>query len=270
MTIPPILAAGLAGILLAWPVQHVAAASATAVSGVDMNHCLRIASKEARADEARCPGFIVSALAEARTTCRDVGGKIMAYPQTALWAIDVNADGQPEYLFDYTQNVGCDGAASVFSCGSLGCGLTLFARSGGQWKIIGNLPDLPAAIETVPAARGGFADLRVGCGEANCAEIKHYRWSGRDYALTGYEVRGHAVDIPAERGQLWTLTRDVAVLAEPKRGAKVLRRYKVRTEVTEMVILGKARAAPYLYVSPCNACESGFVEQTLLRRGNLR
>lgn len=270
MAILHLLAAGLAGILLAWPVQHAAAASATAVSGVDMNHCLRIASKQARPDEARCPGFIVSALAEARTTCRDVGGKLVVAPQTALWAIDVNADGQSEYLFDYTQNVGCEGAASVFSCGSLGCGLSLFARSGGQWKIIGNLPDLLAAIETVPAARGGFADLRVGCGEAGCAEYQQHRWNGSGYELAGYEVRGHAVDIPAERGQLWMLTRDVEVLAEPKRGAKVLRRYKARTEVTEMVILGKARAAPYLYVSPCNACESGFVEQTLLRRGNLR
>jgi hypothetical protein len=270
MAILHLLAAGLAGILLAWPAQHAAAASAAAVSGVDMNHCLRIANKQARPDEARCPGFIVSALAEARTTCRDAGGKLVVAPQTVLWAIDVNADGQSEYLVDYTQNVGCEGAASVFSCGSLGCGLSLFARSGGQWKIIGNLPDWPAAIETVPDASGGFADLRVGCGEANCAEIQHYRWSGRDYALAGYEVRGHAVDIPASAGQLWTLTRDVAVLAEPKRGAKVLRRYKARTEVTEMVILGKARAAPYLYVSPCNACESGFVEQTLLRRSNLR
>jgi len=58
------------------------------------------------------------------------------------------------------------------------------------------------------------------------------------------------------------------VLAEPRRGAKIVGRYK-RTE-TMPVILGKARGAPYYYVSPCHACESGFVEQALLRRGNAR
>lgn len=254
-------------ILLAWPARPVTAA--TAISNVDMSQCLRIASKQARPDEARCPGFIVSALAEARTTCREVGGKLVAASPATLSSLDVNADGQPEYLFDFSQNVGCDGAASVFSCGSLGCGLTLYGRRGGQWQALGNLPDRPAAIEAVAGSgRGGYADLRVGCGEPDCAEIRHYRWNGRAYDLAGLEVRGHAVDIPAAGGQIWTLTRDVAVLAEPRRGAKIVGHYK-RTQ-TMPVILGKARGAPYYYVSPCRACESGFVEQARLRRGNAR
>jgi hypothetical protein len=263
MTIPRILTA--CGILLAWPAHNADAVSTAAVSGVDINHCLRIANNQAKPDEAHCPGFIVTTLIDARNTCREVGGKIRTYPPTKLWSIDVNADGQPEYLFDYSQNVGCDDAESVFSCGSLGCGLSLFAWRDDQWRIIGNLPDDPTAIEAVPASgQGGYADLRAVC--VGCTEIQRYRWSGHDYALAGLEVRGHAVDIPSVRGQLWMLTSDVAVLAEPKHDAKILGRYKARTNV---VILGKARTAPYFYISPCNACKPGFVEQTLLRRGDL-
>jgi hypothetical protein len=267
MNLLRILVPACCGVLLALPVRHVAAEPVAAASDVDMNLCLRMAARQVRPDEKRCPGFIVSALADAGTMCREVGGRLRAFPQSALWAIDVNADGKPEYLFDTTQNVDCEGAPSVLGCGSSDCGLPLYTRKGNQWQVIGNLPNLPAAIEVVPGSgRDGFADLRTGCGEADCAEYQQHRWNGSAYDLAGYEVRGHAVDIPAERGQLWTLARDVAVLAEPRRGAKVLRRYKARTEVTEMVILGKARAAPFLYVSPCNACESGFVEPAALRR----
>jgi hypothetical protein len=203
MTIPRILTA--CGILLAWPAHNADAVSTAAVSGVDINHCLRIANNQAKPDEAHCPGFIVTTLIDARNTCREVGGKIRTYPPTKLWSIDVNADGQPEYLFDYSQNVGCDDAESVFSCGSLGCGLSLFAWRDDQWRIIGNLPDDPTAIEAVPASgQGGYADLRAVC--VGCTEIQRYRWSGHDYALAGLEVRGHAVDIPSVRGQLWMLT----------------------------------------------------------------
>jgi hypothetical protein len=266
MTIPRIFSAGLSSILLVWPAHNANAESTAAVSGVDISYCLRIVSNQAKPDEAHCPSFIVTTLIDARNTCREVGGKIRAYPPTKLWSIDVNADGQPEYLFDYSQNVGCDDAESVFSCGSLGCGLSLFAWKDGQWRIIGNLPNEPSAIEVIPASgHDGYTDLRAAC--AGCVEIKHYRWSGHTYALAGFEVRGHAVDIPAVRGQLWMLTSDVAVLAEPKHDAKALDHYKARTEV---VILGKARKASYFYVSPCNACEPGFVEQALLRRSNLR
>ena len=246
-----------------WSVPQAAAESARAVSNVDMSQCLRIASKQARPDEARCPGFIVSALIEARKTCREVGGKLVAMPQTTLSAIDVNTDSQPEYLFDYTQNVSCDGAASAFDCGSTGCGLSLYGRLGNQWQIIGNLPERSAAISTLPTARGQYADLRVACEGAGCAEIQRYEWNGKSYDLAGFEVRGHAVDIPLSRGQIWKFTRAVTVLADPKRGAKTLGQYKTDSFP---VILGKARGAPYYYVSPCNACESGFVEQSAMRR----
>ena len=81
-------------IVLAGPVQQ--ATAATAVNNLDMRQWLRIANKQARPDEARCSGFIVSALTEARTPCSEVGGKLVAAPQTTLSSLDVNADGQPE------------------------------------------------------------------------------------------------------------------------------------------------------------------------------
>lgn len=267
MTKPPLLAAVLACVALAMPVRLVASGPAVAVSHVDMNRCLRIAAGQASADERRCPGFIVSALADAGKMCREVGGRIKAMPQATLWAIDVDADDKAEYLFDTTQNVECVGAPSILSCGSQICGLTLYAQRSGTWRAIGGFALMePSGIALAPGSQG-YADLRVACGEAHCTEIQHYRWTGSAYALSGLEVRGHAVDIPAARGQLWTLTRAAAVLAEPRRGAEALARYPANTEV---VVLGQARAARYLYVSPCNACAPGFVEAGWLRRAYRR
>lgn len=35
---------------------------------------------------------------------------------------------------------------------------------------------------------------------------------------------------------------------------------------TEVVVIGDARGAPYKYVSPCNACRSGFMDPAALRK----
>lgn len=265
MTPRRLLAAGAAVFLLAAPAVAVHAAPPVAVTHVDMNHCLRIAARQARMNEARCPGFIVGALADARALCGDARGRLKAYPQTTLWSLDVNADGVPEYLFDVTQNAGCEGAPSALSCGSQICGLGLYAQRNGAWRHIGRFAiEEPSVLELDPASRRhGHAGLRVGCADAECPEVQLYRWNGERYDLAVLEVRGHALDIPASSGQLWTLTRETALLAEPRHGARTLDRYRAGTEV---VILGKARAAPYLYVSPCNACAPGFVGAGLLRR----
>jgi hypothetical protein len=34
------------------------------------------------------------------------------------------------------------------------------------------------------------------------------------------------------------------------------------------VVIGNARVAPYKYVSPCNACASGFIDPGVLRKTN--
>jgi hypothetical protein len=55
----------------------------------------------------------------------------------------------------------------------------------------------------------------------------------------------------------------VDVLAEPKSGAASVGHYDAGTEVA---IVGTA--GDWYYVSPCNACESGFVLKSSLRAPN--
>lgn len=55
------------------------------------------------------------------------------------------------------------------------------------------------------------------------------------------------------------MTGPVAVLAEPRRDSKTLHTYGAGAI---MAVLGKATGTHYLYVSPCNACTSGYVPDT--------
>jgi hypothetical protein len=60
-------------------------------------------------------------------------------------------------------------------------------------------------------------------------------------------------------GQLFTTTDKLRVLSAPKAGSKVLQEYD---KGAIMAVLGEATGTGYLYVSPCNACENGFVSKT--------
>jgi hypothetical protein len=60
-------------------------------------------------------------------------------------------------------------------------------------------------------------------------------------------------------GQLFTTTDKLQVLSAPKAGSKVLQEYD---KGAIMAVLGEATGTGYLYVSPCNACEKGFVLKT--------
>ena len=59
-------------------------------------------------------------------------------------------------------------------------------------------------------------------------------------------------------GQLATTTDKLQVLSAPKAGSKVLREYD---KGAMMAVIGEATGTDYLYVSPCNACENGFVSK---------
>ena len=59
-------------------------------------------------------------------------------------------------------------------------------------------------------------------------------------------------------GKLYTMTGKIQVLSDPKPGSNVLQEYD---KGAMMAVIGKAKGTDYLYVSPCNACESGFVIQ---------
>lgn len=211
-----------------------------------------------------CPGFVTAALQEMIATCTSVGGRLQPIERAPLQSLDVNGDGRLEFLFDATQSYYCDGAASVFSCGSLGCPVALVAADGSQWRAIGALSARAATATEVlaPAPGQTYGTLRGGCaGVTPCDTWTYYDWTGTGYEATMIEARGHRVDIAP--GGLWTLVEETAVLAEPVPGAAILERYAAGTSV---VRIGDARDAPYVYVSPCNACDSGFVAPAALRK----
>lgn len=236
-------------------------------SGVDLAECLRIAQSGVATSDDRCPGFISSGLGEAMTTCSEVGGRLVPGQSARLWSLDVNGDGTPELAYEMGENFACDGAPSVFSCGSLGCPYGLYQRQDSGWVAIGTLSagDVPGLEVLAPDAGSGYGVLRGGCvGQAGCAELTYYRWTGQGYQAAEIEARGYRVDfVDASLAGLWSITRDVPVLKTPQASAEVLDRYPVGTDV---VLIGTARGAPYYYVSPCNACESGFIERDAITK----
>lgn len=233
--------------------------------GIDIAHCLASVRDGVPVDEARCPGFLVEPLRVALQTCAEVDGTLAPASASDVWALDVNADGKPELTFEYEGNVWCEGAPSIFSCGSLGCPLSLYQRTAEGWRAIAAIyADSPESIEVLDTPAGArYRDLRVGCiGAEPCSEYWYYEWAGELYDRTYLEVRGFRVDFAGSPHGLYGLAGETAVLATPEPGARVLERYGPDTEVA---IVGTAVGAPYYYVSPCNACESGFVATSAVR-----
>jgi len=177
-----------------------------------------------------------------------------------IWTLDLNGDHKKEYGLEYEGNVSCDGAPSVFSCGSLGCPVTLYENFQGGWRAIGQVSSGGIhAIELLTSrAPGGYRDLRVGCGTGDtCAEFAYLHWTGATYEAQWLEVRGFKVTFSDAASGLYALAGETAVLATPSPDATVLAHYGPDTEVA---LIGAAGA--YYYVSPCNACESGFVPES--------
>lgn len=235
---------------------------ASHVTDIDLASCLRQARGETTGSA--CPGYLLTVLQDMIEECASVGGRLQAMEKSDAWSLDADSDGQAEILMDATQNFGCVGAASYFSCGSLGCPLTLYAEEGHGWKTLGSVTasDAPG-IEVLPASAGTrYRTLRGGCaGERPCDELTHYTWQGTAYAATQIEARGYWIDVAP--GGLWTLVADAAVLAAPAAGAEVIERYPAGTVVA---VIGNARDGNWRYVSPCNACANGFVDAGVLRR----
>lgn len=237
-------------------------AGTTHVTDIDLAACLRQARGEQTGSA--CPGYLLAGLPAMVEECAGAGGRLQPVEQSDAWSLDVDADGQAEILVDATQNFGCAGAASYFSCGSLGCPVMLYAKDQAGWTTLGsvNASDAPG-IEVLPAPAGArYGTLRGGCaGERPCAELTHYTWQGSQYERTGIEANGFWVDVAP--GGLWTLAVDAAVRAAPAAEGAVIERYPAGTVVA---VIGNARDGGYRYVSPCNACASGFVENAALRR----
>lgn len=222
--------------------------------------CVTAIESGAALPAATCPGFLFDAVADARNVCREAGGKLVAATPPNVWQIDVNHDGVLEFVFDNDGIVVCEGAWSVFSCGSLGCPKALVQQRNGVWQTIAGLnAAVPEEIEVLDGA-GGYGTLRI-CHEP-CVERWFYDWNGSAYDATRVEVRGFSVDLVATIHGLHALLETTEVLATPDVGAASVGRYDAGTDV---VIIGTATTTAHYYVSPCNACESGFVAKAALR-----
>jgi hypothetical protein len=205
------------------------------------------------------PEFVAEALREASKTCIDAGGKPVPAAQPELFALDVNDDSRSEFTFDLQHNITCEGAESVYSCGSLGCPVTLYEKLGGKWRPIAWIYAVaPESIQLGPESRAGYRDLLVADG---AAERWHYEWQGDSYDRTHLEVRGVRVEFAGSVHGLREVRMNTDLLAAPERTAQVLSRVDKGTEVA---IVGTAERG-FFYVSPCNACESGFLHASELQ-----
>jgi hypothetical protein len=172
-------------------------------------------------------------------------------------SLDIDGDGQMEYLYEIGANFQCDSAASLFSCGSSDCPWSLYRRERGQWRSIGAI--YGSRISVVPG-KMPHPDLKVLCDDTNKCDSATYRWNGSRYEEGESRVRGFTIQRLGSplQGKLITLQRKVRVLAEPRSGSRSIGEYG---KGALFAIGGQAKGSDYLYVSPCNACENGFVRK---------
>ena len=232
------------------------------MTSIDLAYCFQVARGQAVPDETLCPGFIPPEVEAAAQNCEEVGGNLAPAAAATAWTADFNGDQKPEYLFEFSANLYCVGAPSLFSCGSLGCPVGLYERRDGSWRSIGAVGEgEPESLEILAGdGRSGHRDFRTGCIDGGpCAEHAYFQWAGEGYEMTKLEVRGFDVDVKGSPHGLANIPRGAAVLAMPKPDADVLDRY---AEGAEVAMLGQA--GEYFYVSPCNACQSGFVPKSVV------
>ena len=235
---------------------------AVPLTSVSPAHCVDTLAQRAATDPLRCPAALRTAVVEAQTLCRDAGGTLTGAKEGDVWALDANGDGRNELLFELDPNVICEGAWSVFSCGSLGCPKTLYELREGEWVAVGRIS--VEAPEQVTLARTAVADghrtIEV-CAKDDCVERWTYEWLGSTYEATRIEVRGTRVDVAGSIGGLYELSAATTLRAQPSSRATEMGHYDAGTEVA---ILGTAAGGDYFYVSPCNACDSGFAPRAAL------
>jgi hypothetical protein len=193
---------------------------------------------------------------------------------TYVWSLDVDADETPDYfLFDSAASVVCEGAPSLFSCGSLGCSKTLYrhlppghdcrqsrprdrSHTDAIWQALGGIH--VDRVETLTLLASGA--LRVDCSDGpECTEQRFYVPRQGHYQVDHLQVRDHRVEVADSPHGLRVLTRATALLAAPVQRAVVLANYPPNTVVA---VIGTA--GDYRYVSPCNACRSGFMATAAL------
>jgi hypothetical protein len=231
------------------------ASSAALLTGVSPAHCVASLERREAPDPLRCPSALHAATAEAQTLCRDAGGRLSGATEGAVWAIDVNEDGRSELAFELDGNLTCSDAWSIFACGSAACSKTLYELRDRAWTAVGSIAAQWPEQLTLGSARAadGHRSLEV-CARQDCAERWTYEWQGESYDTTRVEVSGTRVDIAGSLQGLHPLAAEITVRAAPRASGTDLGRYPAGSDVA---VVGTA--GDWYYVSPCNACERGFV-----------
>ena len=234
-------------------------ARAAALTSVSPAHCVDTLGRGESLDPLRCPAPLRMAVIEAAVTCRDAGGKLEGSDEGNVWALDVDDDGRNELAFELSANLSCVDAWSIFSCGSLGCPKTLYALRDGEWAAVGSLSATgPEQVSLGARGASGHRTLEV-CSDDRCTERSIYEWLGASYEATRMEVRGARVDVAGSIHGLHPLNSAVTLRAMPDPAAADVGRYDAGTDVA---IIGTVEGGDYYYVSPCNACGSGFVPRS--------
>ena len=236
---------------------------AVPLTSVSPAHCVDTLAQRAATDPLRCPAALRTAVVEAQTLCRGAGGTLAGAKEGDVWALDVNGDGRNELMFALDRNVTCEGAWSLFSCGGLGCPKTLYELRDGEWVAVGSIS--AEAPEQVALARAAAADGHrtiEACARDDCGERWSYEWLGIDVRSDARRCSRNArrcrrLDPRALRA---IGSDDVASSAFAR--AAEMGHYDAGTEVA---ILGTAAGGDYFYVSPCNACDSGFAPRAALK-----
>jgi len=230
--------------------------------GLSPAACVAALAAGTRPDTARCPAFLLRAVAEARAMCTEAGGKLEGANDADVWQLDVDDDGRHEVAFEMNGNVTCVDEYSLFECGSRGCPKTLYAERDGTWQPIANLFAFgPEGVDITTERVGGHRTLRTCYAGPPCVELAYSEWSGQHYEETHLDVRGFRVDFATTAQTLWPLVAAADVQATPSAQGEPVGHYDAGQEV---VLIGTA-AGGYYYVSPCNACASGFVPTSVLR-----
>jgi hypothetical protein len=239
----------IAGAAMFWRVPAVSATNPLGevgvkeAEGIDLAYCLKIAAGKVRPDDNKCPGFISDkqVISDSAEYCHEVGGTLKPNPRATIFSLDIDGDGQSEYLYEFNANFYCDGAASLFSCGDSECLKVMYRNTG----------------------KTPYPDLKVLCDDTGQCDSITYRWNGDKYEEIALSLRGYTILrlSPPLQGKLITLQRKLKVLAEPRAGSLGVGEYD-RGSI--FAIAGQAKGSDYLYVSPCNACEAGFIQKRVL------
>jgi hypothetical protein len=239
---------------------HAQPTRAARMTSVSPAHCVDAIERGVSPDLLRCPTPLRIAVGDAQAACSEAEGKLVGIAEGDVWAIDVDDDGRSELAFALDANLSCTDAYSLFSCGSSGCPKSLYELRDGEWTVVGSIfaesPD-QVSLGTARAPDGHHA-LEV-CPQDGCPERWISEWQGASYDVTRANVRGTRVDIAGSIDGPYPLAAATTVRATPRANGAEAGSYGAGTEVA---IIGTAEGGDWYYISPCNACDDGFVPRS--------